>query len=66
MTRFNYLKYEDIARAEIHVLERFKWDMFRIIPLDFFEVYILMLKKIEGAKHSMLNIVRKQGDLLCE
>jgi hypothetical protein len=53
------LKYEDIARAEIHVLERFKWDMFRIIPLDFFEVYILMLKKIEGAKHSMLNIVRK-------
>jgi hypothetical protein len=60
------LKYEDIARAEIHVLERFEWDMFRIIPLDFFEIYIMMLKKIGGAKHSMLSIVKKQGDIICE
>jgi hypothetical protein len=60
------LKYEDIARAEIHVLERFEWDMFRIIPLDFFEIYIMMLKKIGGAKHSILSIVKKQGDIICE
>lgn len=60
------MKYEDIARAEIHVLERFEWDMFRIIPLDFFEIYIMMLKKIGGAKHSMLSIVKKQGDIICE
>lgn len=60
------MKYEDIARAEIHVLERFEWDMFRIIPLDFFEIYIMMLKKIGGAMHSMLSIVKKQGDIICE
>ncbi len=60
------MKYEDIARAEIHVLEWFEWDMFRIIPLDFIEIYILMLKKIGGAKHSMVNIVKRHGDLICE
>ena len=40
--------------------------MFRIIPLDFFEIYIMMLKKIGGAMHSMLSIVKKQGDIICE
>jgi hypothetical protein len=40
--------------------------MFRIIPLDFIEIYILMLKKIGGAKHSMVNIVKRHGDLICE
>ena len=60
------MKYDDIARAEVHVLERFEWDMFRIIPLDFYEIYILMLKKIGGTKLSMVNIVKRHGDLICE
>lgn len=60
------MKYEDIARAEIHVLERFEWDMFRIIPLDFYEIYILMLKKIGGTKYLMVNNVKRNGDMICE
>jgi hypothetical protein len=40
--------------------------MFRIIPLDFCEIYILMLKKIKGTTHSMVNVIKKQEDIICE
>ena len=40
------ISYEEVTRSEVHALERLQWDLFRILPVDFAELYLEFLKKL--------------------
>ena len=42
----NYrITYDDVTRSEVFALERLEWDLHHILPLDFAEVYLELLKR---------------------
>jgi len=44
--RHHRISYEEVTRSEVHALERLQWDLFRILPVDFAELYLEFLKKL--------------------
>lgn len=39
------ITYDDVTRSELFALERLQWDLHRILPLDFAEIYHDLLRR---------------------
>lgn len=42
----NYrITYESVTRSELFALQRLEWDLHRVVPMDFAELYLEFIKR---------------------